>query len=373
MKITRIETIPVQVPIKPQFAILSGRGGSHLRSPFLIVKIHTDESIVGLGEVSCTPRWSGEDNVTAAHFINRYFAPLLEGEDPLEIDALTLKIGAAIAGNPFTKASIEMALWDIKGKAEGVPVYQLMGGAVRDFIPTKWSISGVEPVKAAEIAAWALNQGFACMKVKVGIDPDSDVARVRAVREAVGPHVKLGVDANGGWDVETAIRTTERLMEFGIYFVEQPVPQQNARNLAKVKRAVSIPVIADESVYSADDAENLARDQACDVFSVYVGKAGGISAAAKIAQIGERNGIGCTVGSNLEMGIATAAMLHLAFATPGIMAEAFPCDIIGPLFYEADILSEPLNLTPGAARPFEKPGLGVELDDALVQRFTTDA
>ena len=123
MKITRIETIPVRVPIKPELAIRSGRGGSHMVSPFLLVKIHTDEGIIGLGEASCTPRWSGEDQVTAAHFIDTYFAPLLVGEAVDDIARLSAKFGSAVAGNYFTKAAIEMALWDIAGKAQDKPVW----------------------------------------------------------------------------------------------------------------------------------------------------------------------------------------------------------------------------------------------------------
>src|SRR5687768_18099941 len=106
MKITRIETIPVRVPLKPQFAIKSGRGGSHVLSPFLIVKIHTDEEITGLGEASCTPRWSGEDQFTAQHFIDNYFAPLLIGEDPNHIVELSRTVMPVVAGNPFTKSAI---------------------------------------------------------------------------------------------------------------------------------------------------------------------------------------------------------------------------------------------------------------------------
>src|SRR3982750_3334019 len=115
MKITRIETIPIRVPINPQFAIKSGRGGSHTLSPFLLVKIHTDEGIVGLGEASCTPRWSGEDQVTAAHFVNTYFAPLLLGETLTfdDIARVSAKFMSAVAGNYFTKSCVEMALWDI--------------------------------------------------------------------------------------------------------------------------------------------------------------------------------------------------------------------------------------------------------------------
>src|SRR5438067_5625613 len=193
MKITGIETIPIQVPLKARLAIRSGRGGSHLVSPFLLVKVNTDEGIHGLGEVSCTPRWSGEDQVTAAHFIRTIFAPLLEHHDPRDIERLTHKMRHALAGHPFTKAAIEMALWDILGKSCGLPVYRLLGGPVRDFVPIKWSVSGLEPERAAEIAAWAIEQGFRTMKVKVGIDDVQDIARVREVRNAIGREVRLGI------------------------------------------------------------------------------------------------------------------------------------------------------------------------------------
>jgi muconate cycloisomerase len=368
MKITRIETIPVQVPINPQRAIRGGRG-YHTVSPFLIIKIHTDMDIIGLGEVSCTPGWSGEDQVTAAHFIKNFLAPLLEGEDPTEVERLTLKLRGGVAGNPFTKAGLEMALWDILGKSAGLPLYRLLGGPVREFVPTKFSVSGLEPDKAAEIAAWAVEQGFRTMKVKVGLEPEGDVARVRAVREAVGPEVRLGVDANGGWSPRVAIQTIRRLAAYNIYFAEQPVPALDVAWLADVRRQVEVPVMADESVYTLQDAMAIARAGAADILSAYVGKGGGIGPARKIAAIAEASGLSCTLGSNLELGVASAAMIHVAMATPGITAEEFPCDILTPFFYEADLLAEPLPITAGQARPFDRPGLGVALDDAQVEHY----
>jgi L-alanine-DL-glutamate epimerase-like enolase superfamily enzyme len=368
MKIVRIETIAVRVPIKPELAIRSGRGGAHTFSPFLLVKVHTDEGIVGLGEVSCTPRWSGEDQVTAAHFINHYLAPMLVGQDPTHIDDLTAKFRTAMAGNYFTKAGVEMALWDILGQAKGQSVYKLLGGAVRESIPTKWSVSGVEPDKAADIASWAVKQGFKTMKVKVGLDPDQDVARVRAVREAVGPEIKLGVDANGGWSPQVAVKTIKRLCEYGIYFVEQPVAPEEITQMADVRRQISIPVIADESVYTLQDAMTLARLEAADVFSIYVGKAGGIGPARRIAAFAESVGLKCTLGSNLEFGIGTAAMIHLALATSGIDAETFPCDIIGPLYYEENLVLELPRFVDNVQR-WDRPGLGVALNDEVVKRY----
>ena len=368
MKITQVETIPVRIPIHPDRAI-RGSLGAHTVSPFLLVKIQTDEGIVGLGEVSCTPIWSGEDQVTAAHFIREYLAPALQGNDPLQIERLTAKCRQRLAANPFTRAGIEMALWDILGKAAGLPLYRLWGGPVRDFVPTKFSVSGLEPAKAASLAAWAVEKGFRAMKVKVGIDPEGDVARVRAVREAIGPNIRLGVDANGGWSPRVAIQTIRRMYEFDIYFAEQPVSPVDPSWMADVRSQVNIPIMADESVNSPQDAMGLARTGAADVLSLYVGKGGGVSAARKIAAVAEAAGLACTVGSNLEMGVASAAMIHLAMATPAVNAEEFPCDILGPFFYEGDLLAEPLPIEAGKASPFERPGLGVELDEQKVEHY----
>lgn len=370
MKIVKIETIPVQVPIHPQRAIHSGRG-SHTVSPFLLVKVHTDAGIVGLGEVSCTPTWSGEDQVTAAHFIHHILAPFLIGQNPTQIERIMRQINRALANNPFTKSAIEMALWDIVGKAAGLPLYQLLGGAVRDFVPTKFSVSGLAPDKAAEIASWAVEQGFRKLKVKVGLDPDGDVARVEAVREAVGAQVCLGVDANGGWSPHVAIQTVHRLYDYDIYFVEQPTAEQDVAWLADVRNHIRLPVMADESVYTPQDAMAIVRANAADVLSLYVGK-GGIGPARKIAAVAEAAGLVCTVGSNLELGIGNAAMIHLALATPAIDAETYPCDILSPFFYETDLLTEPLPIVAGAAHAPSGPGLGVTLDDEKVAHYRTD-
>jgi muconate cycloisomerase len=372
LKITRIETIPIRVPLNPEFAIRSGRGGAHTVSPFLLVKVYTDEGVIGIGEASCTPRWSGEDQVTGAHLIHSYLEPLLVGENPTQVEQLTARFRLAFAANYFTKSAVEMALWDIAGKVANKPVYQLLGGKVRELVPTKWSISGVEPDKAAEIARWAISKGFKAMKVKVGIDPSGDVARVRAVREAVGAQIKLGVDANGGWTPEDAVKTIEQLREFDIYFAEQPVSPEDVAAMADVRKKIHAPVIADESVYTLQDAMTLARLSAADVFSIYIGKAGGIGPAKKIADFSQNAGLKCTLGSNLELGVGSAAMVHLAIATRGINAEEFPCDIIGPFYYEDDIVERSLPITPGMAKPNDFPGLGVELDDEKIANYRVE-
>jgi L-alanine-DL-glutamate epimerase-like enolase superfamily enzyme len=369
MKILAIETIPVRVPIRPEF-VIRGSLGIHAESPFVILRVQTDEGVTGLGEVSCTPVWSGEDSVTAVHVIRDFLEPAVVGEDPRDVERLTVKMRRAIAGHLFTKAGIEIALWDILGKACGMPIFRLLGGAVRERIPIKMSVSGVGPERAAEIASWAMAKGLKALKVKVGIEPESDIERVKAVRSAIGPNTRLGIDANGGWSVRAAIPTIRRMVEScGIYFAEQPVAPLDLQWMAEVRSRVSVPVMADESCYTLQDAMAITRAGAADVLSVYIGKGGGMGPARKIAAVAEAAGLTCTVGSNLELGVASAAMAHLAAATTGIGAEEFPCDILGPLAYEHDLLAEPMEFSDGAIRVPSGPGLGIEIDEGILARY----
>lgn len=372
MRITRIETIPVQVPIRPEL-VIRGSLGVHAASPFVLLKVHTDEGVTGLGEVSCTPVWSGEDAVTATHVIRDFLEPAVKGENPCDIERLMGKMRRAVFAHPFTKSGVEIALWDILGKVAGLPVYRLLGGAVRETVPVKMSVSGAEPARAAEIAAWAMGIGLKALKVKTGITPESDIERVKAVRAAVGARTPMGVDANGGWTVRVAIPTIRTLVETcGIYFAEQPVAALDMQWLVDVRRNVPVPVMADESCNTPQDAMALARAGAADILSIYVGKGGGIGAARKMAAVAEAAGLTCTVGSNLELGVASAAMAHLATATIGVGAEEYPCDILGPLAYEHDLLAEPMEFKDGAMRAPSGPGLGVALDEEMVARYRVD-
>jgi muconate cycloisomerase len=368
MKITGVVTTPISVPIVKDKATIGARG-QHTTSPFLIVELHTDEGVTGLGEVSCTPGWSGEDQFTAAHLIDTVLMPVLLGQDPAAITLLTGAMNRALANNPFTKAGIEIALWDIAGKVAGLPIHALLGGAVRDSVQTKYSVSGLAPEKSAAIAEWAVEQGFRAMKVKVGIEPVGDIARVTAVRKAIGDDILLGVDANGGWDPSTAIRLLPALEELGIAFVEQPVPEGDPRWMAKVHRASRMPIIADESVSTVYDAMSLVEAEAADVLSVYVGMGGGIREAMSVGTIAHAARLRMTIGSNLELGIAQAAMIHIGVAHPAISPAEFPCDILSRFFYEGDIVAEPLPVEGGIAHRIDKPGLGVSLDCDALERY----
>jgi muconate cycloisomerase len=208
------------------------------------------------------------------------------------------------------------------------------------------------------------------MKVKVAMGSE-DVARVRAIREAIGDDIRLGVDANGGWSPREAVQSLRQMLPYRIYFAEQPVAPLDIDWMADVRRQTELPVMADESLYSLQDAMALARSSAADMFSLYIGKSG-LTAARKIAAVAESAGLICTIGSNMELGVAQAAMIHLAIATPAIDAEAIPCDILSHLFYDTNLLTEPLPVSGAEARAPQKPGLGVELDEASIRRYRVD-
>ncbi|MBG89901.1 MAG: mandelate racemase/muconate lactonizing protein [Verrucomicrobiales bacterium] len=366
MKITEVETIPVHVPIKAEVTMKTSHG-AHVVSPYVLVRIHTDEGIFGLGEATLSPTWTGETRPGGLAVIRDLFTPLLLGQDPRNVNALMRELNRVLVGNPFAKAAIDMALWDLAGKAAGVPVHQLLGGKVRDELPIKLVIGAVEPDAAVVLARRFLDWGVKTLKVKVG--PGDDVARIRAVREFAGPDIPIGIDANEGWDIPTARRLLAELEPFNLYFCEQPIPRHDAEALAELRRSTNIPIKADESVFTPADAIRMVQHHAADIFSVYPGKHGGITPTLEIAAIAKAAGLAVTMGSNLELGPGTAAMLHVGIACDAFRAEQFPGDYVGPWYHESDLLKTPLDLGLPNAKAPDGPGLGVELDDDLVEKY----
>jgi L-alanine-DL-glutamate epimerase-like enolase superfamily enzyme len=371
MRITQIETIPVRVPLKSGMTTRTAHGEYHT-SDYVIVRVHTDAGLVGLGEATVSALWSGETAASCVAAIDGLIGPALVGQDPMRITDLRNQIDFLIKLNPFTRAAVEIALWDIAGKAMGVPVYQLLGGKLRDVIPTKMMIGAFDLTRARALAEQFLAWGVRCLKVKVGIELAGDLARVAAVREVAGPDIPITIDANCGWNVTTARIALEHLRRFDLRVAEQPIAPGDVEAMAYLRTTCGIPIMADESVFTLADAWNVLRGHAADVISIYPGKNGGIAAAVEIAQVARAAGIACHVGSNLELGIGSAAMLHLAAAVPNIDSTAYPADILGPHYHEADLLAEPLALLPDGARVPDGPGLGVTLDEEQLRRFRVD-
>ncbi|MBX9790080.1 MAG: hypothetical protein K2Y37_14280 [Pirellulales bacterium] len=368
MRITHVEVYPVRVPLVPQRRMLSALG-RHEVSDYVLVRVLTDDGIEGAGEATVMPRWSGETMWGAAALLEQMFGPAVIGCDPSDIHEINRRLDALAVGNPFAKAAIEMACWDIRGRAAGRPVFELLGGACRDRrFRCRFSLGAYEPARAAEIAAERVVAGFTTIKVKVGGAASDDIARVRAVRAAVGSQVELVVDANGGWDTETAIAALAELSDCRLSLVEQPTPREDYTGLARVRAACGLLILADESCFELGQARELVAHSACDAITVYPGKNAGIEKSRAIVEFAAAHGVPCTIGSNLELDVATAAMAHLVVACPNIAVERIPGDALGPAYHEFSIAKNPLLIEgPWVTAP-SGPGLGVDVDWALVRR-----
>jgi L-alanine-DL-glutamate epimerase-like enolase superfamily enzyme len=362
VKITHIETYPVRIPLKPQRRMISALG-RHTESDYLLVRVVIDSGIEGAGEATVMPRWSGETVWGAQFVVDQIFAPLLIGCDPREMAEIERRMDASCAHNWFAKSAIEMACWDICGRAAGKPVYELLGGARRSLtIRSRFSMGAYEPEIASTRARELVAAGFTTIKVKVGGDPQQDVTRVRTVREAAGPDVALVIDANCGWDVETAIRAIHELEDCRLALVEQPTPDGDYAALARVRRETTPPVMADDICFNIAHARELVRNACCDVISVYPGKNAGIGKSRAIAELAAQAGLSATIGSNLEWDVATAAMAHLVVGTPAINVETYPGDMLGPSYHEFSIVKNPLVVAGPLTTLTDRPGLGVDVD-----------
>jgi muconate cycloisomerase len=369
MQITHIETYPVEIRVKPERKMITTLG-EHTVSRYLLVRVLADAGIEGAGEATVSARWSGETVWGAQALIERVLAPRLAGRDPLDIPAIDDLMDALCTHNWFAKSAIEMACWDIAGKAAGQPVYELLGGAVRPLaVRSRYSMGAYEPAHAARRAGELVAAGFTTIKVKVGRDPAADVERVRAVRAAIGPEIALTVDANCGWDADTAIRCIRELADCNLALNEQPTPDGDYAALARVRRETDVPVMADDMCFNLVHARELVRNDCCDVISVYPGKQGGIRKARQVVDFAAAHQVACSIGSNLELDVATAAMAHLVVSSPNMQVEKYPGDMLGADYHEVRIAKNPLRIEGPITTISDAPGLGVEVDWDIVRRL----
>ena len=335
--------------------------------------VRTADGVEGVGEavVPGGPWWGGESIEGVKNLIDDYLAPLLMGHDAARVEHLARFLDRTVAAARFAKAAVEMALWDARGKASGVPLYELLGGLSRDSIPVTWAL-GAEPADVVidEIEQQLDTGMHRSFKLKMGgAAPADDVSRITAVAQALADRTSLRVDLNGSWDELTATRWLPALQDAGIELIEQPVPAWNTPAMARLAERLIIPLMADESLQTPQDAARLGAECAADVFAVKVAKSGGISAAQRIITLAETAGIPCHGGTTIESSIGTAAGAHLCCAAPGVSAGS---ELFGPLLLADDLVENPVTYTDGELRPPRAPGLGVTLDEKRVAKYTRD-
>ena len=323
MGIQQVEVYRVALRYKEPFRIAPG---ASTESHNVIVKVVTDYGAIGWGESSPSERVTGETAETVVRTLDKT-TPKLIGMCPLRIEQNVEIMDSVVSGNPAAKAAVDMALHDILGKKGRKPLFMFMGG-YRTEVLTDITLGIKSPKEMARDGVRAAKKRFKALKVKVGVNPAEDVERIKLIREAIGGEMQLRIDANQGWAPQQAIEVLNKLEKFDIQFAEQPVPAEDIKGLTKVRKNSPIPIMADESVHSPEDALHLIQEEAVDLINIKLMKSGGILKARKIASVAEAAGIPCMIGCMGESEVGIAAGAHFAAAVKNVQYADLDSDIL---------------------------------------------
>lgn len=360
MKISKVEVFEVSLPLKEPFIISYT---TYNAMPAVIVKVTTDTGIVGFGESVPDGHVSGESVKTVCAVLKHQLIPAILGKDPCNILEIHRVMNETIVLNGAAKAAIDIACYDILGKASNLPVYSLLGGRKQQqpMIPKVLSI--LPPTTLAQQAKKAVQEGYTEIKMKLGTTPAEDLERVKAVREAVGPDLLIRLDINQGWKtVQAAQLAINQLGPYAISWVEQPIAQEDLHFFKKLE--TTIPLMADESMISTQHLRTLIEDQSVSYINLKLMKSGGIYPTYQLATQAELFGIQCQIGSMVESSIGSAAGFHVAVSKENIIST----EISGPTKFSKDPGNLHYNL-PYVSIP-STPGLGIEVNLDILRDIT---
>jgi L-alanine-DL-glutamate epimerase-like enolase superfamily enzyme len=364
MIITKIEAISFHLPFDPdlhlKFAYRTSSGADHV-----LVRVSTNEGLTGIAEAPARPEIYGETQASIVAIIDKYFGPYIKGKNPFELEDIHSKLDH-IPYNYCAKAAIDIAIHDIIGKALNVPVYQLLGGKSRDSIPLSWMVSMNSTKKMVEECQRFWEMGIKGFKIKTGLDFTDDLEKFRAIRQTLGKNAILYIDANQGYkSIKNAIKFIQKLEEDGLAYVEEPFPVENKRGRLEASRAISVPMMGDESCFTPAD---VARELALGAIGIVLVKIArtGFYKTKKILYLCQEEGIPCIIGSQGDSSIGAAASAHAAVAFQNIL---FPAEISYHLRMKGELLKSPLTISKGELVVPVGPGLGVEIDEEALAIF----
>ena len=367
IQIERIESVVVDLPtIRPHHLSMAVMRNQAM----VIVRLFCSDGIEGIGEATTIGGLSyGDESPEGMKLtLDTYIAPLLQGKSALSVNVIMALLESHIKGNNFVKSAIETALLDAQGKRLGVSVATLLGGAVTHTLPVLWTLASGDTQKDIEEAHTLLKNGrHNTFKLKIGRnDWKTDVRHVSAIKEAVGPDVKVTVDVNQAWTESVAKQGIAQLQEAGIDLIEQPIIKTNFDGLARLTQYFKVPIMADEAAATVSDAFKLAKIGGGSVFALKISKAGGLINIQKQAAIAQSAGISLYGGTMLEGSVGTVASAQVFSTLPHL---DWGTELFGPLLLTEDIVKTRLTYQNGVMEIPQGPGLGIELDMNQVEKF----
>lgn len=379
MKITRVECFPISYP-------LAAVGGSFPDFPSVFVKVHTDEGIIGMGETGHVAEdylgTTQESNIGMIH--NIYAPKILLGEDPFNIEKIIAAMEVESKFNNQAMCVIDVALHDIMGKALGVPVYKLIGGLTTPAIPMGAVIMGKDPQMVADMAVRSFEAGFTSVKLKVGhlsrTTIEQDLVNIKAVREAVGPDARVGIDSNGGWNYLEALSTLMKMEQYDLFMCEQPLPYWDIDGHARLRTQQRIPIVPDESAHELNHLLQIIEKKAADAVFIKLAKVGGITKARQWVSIAQAANLPVMCGAMGGSGWEGAAQAHF-LASNAWMSHLEQESGAGMSFHNASTKPLPRPLVDEDLAEYvpmykdgyiyvpDGPGLGLELNEPFLQKI----
>lgn len=351
MKIVDVRATIVDLPRRHSLKTAYGDGP---KTTIVVAQVYTDEGITGVGQTVAPAPWYGDSAEAIVANIDTYLRPAAIGQNPFDIEHVYRVLYRALRGGVYAITALEFALWDIKGKALGVPVYQLLGGRCNEGARLHAFADQDNVEVMAETVNHLADQGWTWFKMKIGFGMDEDLARYRALREAIGDRVRFQVDGNTGYTLGEAVQTLTQMESLGgLGLVEQPVRYLD--EMATLATRLRTPLQADELLTGPRSVYDVARAGAAHVLHLKIHKYGGLLPSKRMAAIAEAAGLECSVAPYPD--IEGAAAAHLAASTPNATWPA------GQSYMQDTILTEPLEERVGALRPLDRPGFGVDVDE----------
>jgi muconate cycloisomerase len=371
MKIVRVEPIPLRIPFASPFKISHGDPREVLE--VVIVRVHTDEGIIGVGETQAWRRQgSAETLANLVRTITDYFEPILLGRSPFDIAGALHALDEAMYNTLYAQAAVGDALCDVVGRALGVPVHVLLGGECRRHV----RIGAILPMKSTvealvDSAQAVYERGFRHFGLKIGVDPMADLNNARALRKRFGDTIVLRVDANGAMSYDDALILLKKLEPYDIDVAEQPVALWDLAGLAALSRATAIPIMVDESVSTEHSLLEVIRQRAATAMQTKTAKNGSIWRISRLWHLAAAAGMRIYPGNHPSTSVATAAVAHVCGAWPGPLMEGpFAVGVSGAL--ATDIVTNPIVPINGEVAVPTGPGLGVDLDMDRVASLRVD-
>ena len=370
MKITRVELFHIAIPFAKPYR-LSRAYGTLTDAQAVIFKVATDEGIVGLGEADPMNPFTEETPASVMVVTRDLIAPRLIGRDPTRISIIEAALDRVVHGNPTARGAVNMALYDIAGKVHGVPVHTLLGGQHHAALPLLSGVGSGTPEEDADAIQGLIEQGYRTVMIKMGALPIAhEIRRLIAAQERFGDRISIVVDANQGWEVLEAFEFIEGIRGHRPALIEQPVPRWDIDGLRRIRDRAPCALCADESLSTVQDAAALIRAQAVDAFSLKVSKNGGLARAKQIAEMAAAFGLRCLMNSMLEFGITQAASLQVGCTLTNLLDLGHAYGSV--LRMADDVTDFRRNIVGGVASPPHGVGLGVDLDEDKLEKYTRE-